>query len=322
VINGQTRNESNWSDGAAYGIKATSIQASTSIFPGICASNITIKYVNAGGAEGTSYTGSEPGFAFKVSGFDELCTNWTISRSYAHNIAHYATFHMNGLNGYNFEYNYIGNGFGKEAIRGQIALKNGSIKYNRFYNACGATGVSGEGCTAEIAIWDGNSGGFDGNEIYGNWFYRTRDENSGGTIVVGGNGSSWAGPSASNTLVYNNTIAGISGGGVGGIILINGGTGNVCRNNLWYNVVGSPSCTANTVSDNGEESSNPFVNYTGGNLSLSRAISGYTLSSPYNADMDGRIRGADGVWDRGAFEFPSGSPPLRTPGTPSDIQIQ
>ena len=30
---------------------------------------------------------------------------------------------------------------------------------------------------------------------------------------------------------------------------------------------------------------------------------GVTLASPFNKDPDGQTRGADGKWDRGAYEF-------------------
>lgn len=60
-----------------------------------------------------------------------------------------------------------------------------------------------------------------------------------------------------------------------------------------------------------------FTNYAGGDFTLSTATaSGLTLSSPYNLDPLGNIRGADGVFDRGAFEFVSGGPtPSATPTT-------
>jgi hypothetical protein len=54
-------------------------------------------------------------------------------------------------------------------------------------------------------------------------------------------------------------------------------------------------------------SGNPFVDYTNGNFRLASATTaGTTLASPYNTDMFGNTRGADGTWDRGALEFCSG----------------
>lgn len=313
TLDGVTRDESDppfsWDSGSSYGFRITGgVAMSTSLSPGVCAANVTIQYSDIGGPEGSSYTGSEPNNCIYVGGFDELGSDLTVLRCYLHNIAHDAHFHLNGLDGAVIEYCWISNGWGKEAIRGQVALKNAIIRFNYFYNASMNSGEPGEGSTAEIAIWDGGANAFDNNEIYGNVFFRDNaEENSGGTIVVGGNGGSWAGSPASNTLVYNNTIAGVTGGASGAQILINGGTGNIVRNTLWYDVVGNPpSVTANTSSNNTEVVSDPFLNYATGDLMLSGDTdAGFTLSAPYNTDMVGETRGSDGTWDLGAFEYNS-----------------
>ncbi len=322
TLNGVSRNASNWGDKAAYGLStsgASSIDDFGSVF---CAAGLTFRYANFGDLTNTSYSGSEPDEVLKGSGFRSPCTNWTLEYSYLHNAAHYCLFCANGFDGATVRYNRFAYGWGKEAIRGQINFKNGTIAFNQFHNACGNTGVGGEGCTAEIAIWDDcASGGCDNNKIYGNTFFRNNgDENSGGTIVVGGNGSSWAGSSASNTLVYNNTIAGISGStNTGGNILVNGGTGNTCRNNLGYSIAGTFTVSCNTASNNTEVTSDPFVSFATGDLRLSGATAaGTSLSSPYNVDMTGATRGADGTWDLGAYEYSAGG---SGPPAPTNIRI-
>lgn len=307
TLNGNTRDHSDWNDGSSYGFRYTAAQLNTSQTPGVCANTITLQLCDIGGADGVSYTGSEPNFAVYVGGFDELCQNLSVLQCRLHNIAHDAQFHITGLDGGTFRSNYVANGWGKEAVRGQSTFKNVTIAQNFFFNASQNSGEPGEGSTAEIAIWDGGANAFDGNKILGNIFFRNNSEaNTGGTIVVGGNGTSWPGSPANDTLILNNTIAGVEGGASGGIILINGGTGNEVRNTLWYDVVGTPSATPNT-SNNGEEGSDPFVNYAGGNLRLTAGIAGTSLSSPYNIDHDGATRGADGTFDRGAFEFDDGT---------------
>lgn len=307
TLNGNTRDHSDWNDGSSYGFRYTAAQLNTSQTPGVCANTITLQLCDIGGADGVSYTGSEPNFAVYVGGFDELCQNLSVLQCRLHNIAHDAQFHITGLDGGTFRSNYVANGWGKEAVRGQSTFKNVTIAQNFFLNASQNSGEPGEGSTAEIAIWDGGANAFDGNKILGNIFFRNNSEaNTGGTIVVGGNGTSWPGSPANDTLILNNTIAGVEGGASGGIILINGGTGNEVRNTLWYDVVGTPSATPNT-SNNGEEGSDPFVNYAGGNLRLTAGIAGTSLSSPYNIDHDGATRGADGTFDRGAFEFDDGT---------------
>lgn len=59
---------------------------------------------------------------------------------------------------------------------------------------------------------------------------------------------------------------------------------------------------------------NPFTNYVSLDFRLnSGTTAGITLSAPYNVDMCGNTRGADGTWDRGAIEFVSGQPACADP---------
>lgn len=221
------------------------------------------------------------------------------------------------------QYNRFADSYGKEAIRGQLEWRGNTIRYNQFYNACGQGGGVGEGCTAEIAAWgEVGIGAWDDNKIYGNWFYLDRDSNSGGSIVIGGNGTTWLGSSGNNNLVYNNTFAGYSGGWMNGYILLNGESGNDCRNNLWYNV-GTASASCNSASNNVNNGSNPFISYLSTNFHLAgQTATGYILSSPYNTDMDGRIRGADGAWDIGAYEFVSDESDTDAPGNPTGLTVR
>ena len=46
-----------------------------------------------------------------------------------------------------------------------------------------------------------------------------------------------------------------------------------------------------------------FADYTNHDYRLTTFLPGYTLSAPFNFDMDGTIRGGDGEWDIGAFEY-------------------
>jgi chitodextrinase len=65
---------------------------------------------------------------------------------------------------------------------------------------------------------------------------------------------------------------------------------------------------------------NPFVNLAGLDFHLARATNaGQSLPSPYNIDPDGNLRGGDGVFDRGAYEF-GGTIAPPPPPPPSDTQ--
>ncbi len=70
--------------------------------------------------------------------------------------------------------------------------------------------------------------------------------------------------------------------------------------------------TATTDSDPNKVTStkNPFVNWSAGNFGLTGPMpTGLSLPAPFNVDMNGTVRGSDGVWDAGAVEFGGTAPP-------------
>ncbi len=159
-------------------------------------------------------------------------------------------------------------------------------------------------------------------DIYGNIFIWT--ENFGRRSMNGAIGSlaSSSDYYARNINIYNNSFVNLLEGGAGKIFPIyNEITGIRAYNNLWYN---SPATAFgpdvehnyNWFMNSNEgaifESAmqvgegDPFVDYTAGDFRLSAATEpGVVLPEIYDTDMDGVIRGADGFWDRGAFEFES-----------------
>jgi hypothetical protein len=65
-----------------------------------------------------------------------------------------------------------------------------------------------------------------------------------------------------------------------------------------------PSCSLGNCA----VTSDPFVYSAGGYFHLAAPLQnhpGSVLAAPYDHDMAGIIRGADGVWDRGLYEFSS-----------------
>jgi hypothetical protein len=145
--------------------------------------------------------------------------------------------------------------------------------------------------------------------------------------------------------VYNNTFVDIA---YGGQVLTQGGFAFAdVRNNLFYNVHNckavSGVCTSAGAAVNSNRAYNwyfaagaqveanmesgvgdPFVNRLGRDYRLAAPTSAGDISigSAYNADSVGVVRGADGTWDRGAFEYPSGntSGPVR-PGAPGNLRV-
>lgn len=174
-------------------------------------------------------------------------------------------------------------------------------------------------------------------EIYGNVFKWNTD--MGSTSNNGAIGS-WSSDStyyATNIKIYNNTFVDLKSGGSGKLFPIYKSASNISAyNNLWYN---SPSANFGGVvkhdynwfknSNEGSISEShmqtgtgdPFISYSGENYRLnSSTSSGMSLSSPYNADMDGNTRGGDSVWDRGAYEYKSGAAYL-VPSSPSSLMV-
>jgi hypothetical protein len=143
--------------------------------------------------------------------------------------------------------------------------------------------------------------------------------------------------SGSNILVYNNTFVNITMGIWSGV-RIESGTGNFVRDNIWYNslrtaslgVVNSHNWYYNTQNDSPGESDttctvscNIFIDLAGANFRLTTATNaGLNMGAPYDVDPSGIKRGADGVWDRGAFEFSGGASTTIPPPAPQNLRVQ
>jgi hypothetical protein len=95
-------------------------------------------------------------------------------------------------------------------------------------------------------------------------------------------------------------------------------SGCVAYNNLWYDCVRtahynfslSHSWYDTGMNRDGDNTSvqlgtaDPLINWADGDFHLKAATNaGHTLAAPFNQDMYGNTRGADGTWDRGAIEF-------------------
>jgi hypothetical protein len=113
--------------------------------------------------------------------------------------------------------------------------------------------------------------------------------------------------------VYNNTFVNIS---FATATSANGGgfaSGSTGKNNIYWNspTGGLPGsdydlCNSSCSETNGQTyaGTDIFVSYSGHDYHLAKATNaGTSLSAPFNTDYDGKTRGGDGVWDRGAYEF-------------------
>ncbi|MDW8309177.1 MAG: right-handed parallel beta-helix repeat-containing protein, partial [Verrucomicrobiales bacterium] len=191
------------------------------------------------------------------------------------------------------------------------------IEYSEFYD-CRSVGVDHGNI-----YWIGSSGGtFRYNKVYN---YNVEG------LLLGLNNSNWkiygniffdgvsvargielyGGRTHTGTKIYNNTFVNIP------LAAVRVESDAVCsgveiRNNLIYNSGGMALENGGagiTTSANLTAAASDFLNPAAKDYRLARPTApGTVLPAPVDMDFDGRPRGADGVWDVGAFEFVSAPP--------------
>lgn len=217
-----------------------------------------------------------------------------------------------------FEYNYVENGWigSSEDCHPDVfeygvrvgTASNWTFRYNKFYNI------------AANYLWGAHANStLSGVKIYGNLLQDVGCSNG----IVSGLSS---GGVITGMRFYNNTMVhnGYGARTKIGFEKFNGGTDNLAYNNIWYDSYVTPSislatCGYNASDDTLSGSNNieitgaVFSDYSGGDFTLSGTFpegwGGTTLSDPYDYDRlsDPAVeRGADGVWDYGAYEYDEG----------------
>ena len=295
ILNGQTRG-SDWK--GDYGFKIDTGQAKGISITTGGTTNITVQYTEIDGVGN-----SDSGTANDLIYITQSGNNFTIQYSYLHDSARVPFLFRNVTNGL-IEYCYIARnestpGEHSEGISADNGTDNWIVRHNIWED------IEGTG----IIIFVG-----DAWEIYGNVFFET-----GIADGLGGNGAigTWAGYAVTNTKVYNNTFVDLTGHNTA-VWFSTGASGNVAYNNLWYGssainfaqVTHDYNVFEGTEGEGNEQiiSSDPFTGYLSDDFHLSAATDNgkHDLGSPYNIDMDGKTRGEDGTWDRGAFEYSAG----------------
>jgi len=150
--------------------------------------------------------------------------------------------------------------------------------------------------------------------VYGNVFHDTSGSCCGRVLEPG---DSVHGP----IFFYNNTVVNVwvgnrSGNGAG-----SGWTpDSVGMNNIYWNIKGANTQLptndydftdiANSEAHGISKGSNPFVNYAGKDYRIVASVGptfpkdkGISLGATYNQDINSNIRGSDGSWDIGAYEY-------------------
>jgi hypothetical protein len=249
--------------------------------------------------------------------------NCTISNNYSNGWSNFV-YGMSGKTGWIIEKNIVLNGFSSanahgEDINNDCGSPSYDIRWNWFENRQQGTAcIVSLNCTASAYY------------IYGNVFKNMRYGDGCITGITNGYGSQIM----SGAVVNNTFIDVMSPYNYGGWIGYNV-TSNVYNNLLYsmpadvrglsgakdYNAYYS---TTNTPSETHGQAAtgNPFVNLNNYDVSLLAPTNdGYHIDSsvhPYNIDAFGRVRGADGVWDRGALEYGGSSSTTR----PAPVLIQ
>jgi len=338
VFDGQIRDENNWFNGAAYGFVVTHNNQDQNIVigtSGVAANNVTIKYTYVDAIVGNLPSSTIRRYAIDTDTYGgPLQTGLVFHRMFVNGSNN--VWFLRTTNGAIVEYCASRGATGNSANHGEVinlyyTVENSIIRYNQITQAY----LNGGG-TALIAIADDlGTSTPPRTEIYGNIFFNYGSSDA----TIGFLGNSGSGGSCTNCVVVNNTfVDGNHDFGWG--IEFPQGSGNVVRNNLFILGTGSPT-TDLTLGAGGTNSHNAFG--TGSGTSGSNAqsnvptsifvgYSGYTnfrltgptapgiaLSAPYNQDMFGNIRGADGNWDRGALEF-TGTV-ITAPRAPQNLRI-
>jgi hypothetical protein len=200
-------------------------------------------------------------------------------------------------------------------------LDNSEIYNNIIEDVVGSAGQTGW-----VMIAKGNN-----VNIYGNVFFCTSD-----SCIVGGNGviATWSLDAYQNDSIriYNNTFANLKGvfNNFGIRFLHNSvsDTNIIVKNNLYCNTrftwsgvtaqsheaCGCGQPCAGTGQQTGLTTA-IFMDYSGRDFRLKSgtAAGDSTIGTQFNRDPAGRVRGGDGVWDRGAYEFSTSSAALTAP---------
>ena len=322
VFDGQRRN-ADWQSGATsqYGIKVAGRSAvRLDNGAGTGGDNLTFRYVDFQG--GGRDTGAGDDVIYGLTGNSNL----TFQYCALHDSDRTIFLTRNDWTNLVVDRSYIARNTSSPASHGEMMSVYSSTNMTFSNNVIEDI----EGTAVWAGIGDGGSTGWKifGNVIFHSAAYiantgRSSSHNFGiaGIIFVANDATN--NNRGNNILVYNNTMVNIQGSYSG--VVIQSGAGNEVRNNIWYGSVRTNNSFNGTISNNwyyntsvdGDSTASKTLCASGCDIfnsigakdfRLRTAIGGgMALSAPYNADMSGTVRGVDGSWDRGAFEFSGGT---------------
>jgi hypothetical protein len=338
VLDGQTRSN-DWRSG--YGFKVgptTTAGAAVDLFNGgvSTASSIVLRYIEVEG-NGLDNSTFDDGI-YSPNGND----NVTIQYSYVHDVGR-ALVLTGFTHGWTLEYSLLARNSSSAVVHGEgwagSADSDLTIRYNRWEDIEG-TGYlvmlnrgAGTGVCANVSIYGNVFMYSDGNPY--------QRHGLGNGVIVSINNQS-----AVDWKIYNNSFINLNYGlssriQVGAEGALNN-SGVAVYNNFWWrsNIADNTfeNCTgcgaqANrydaTVAyvETGKEANstaNPsvFVNFAQRDFRLaSPTQAGIPLPASYAVDLDGNARGADGGWDRGAYELFTTGGAASVPTAPTNTRI-
>jgi len=293
LFDGQTGGgPGSWTSGYGFKVVATSNNG----FGINSGNNVTIKHVEVQGDGGDGDGNGVPNDLVWVG----PCANITVSYCYLYDAGRCLMFCNHASSNVLFDYIYCGKFESTPNEHSEAASIWGGAAHWTFSNSV-FTHTEGTGGL----ILEG-----DDFKVYNCVFVALP-----GGSFSGGNGAvgTWTASKLTNFKVYNNSFINIDGLAIG---LLNADDTGEFKNNIFYNCsVGQIGPLAHSynlyvnVPDMPSEStrttgtSDPFVNFAALNFSLKSASPGSVLAAPFDIDLLGNVRGADGAWDKGAVEF-------------------
>jgi len=251
--------------------------------------------------------------------------NVTIQYCYLHDCNYSAVIQTLNNDNWIIEHSVLANAWSKEMWSDHDST-NITVRYCTVENFRGTGGFIFEGVS--------------NFNCYGNVFFNSDssyDSYGVDTAIIG----TWYGKSevGTNWRIYNNTFVNFQSTSMTAYrIGPEVGTGNVCYNNIFFNINGGVSFGSIThdynafSGDNGVSESHAqtrlsadiFRDFNRNDFTLvTNTDAGISLPAPYNRDINNNIRGADAIWDRGAYEYSSGlaqtAPAI--PDAPSGLRI-
>ena len=292
---------------------------------------LTFQHMDIKG-RGRSYAGGDTDLFYIVSPINNLTIRYSLLRDTDRTMI---LSWPAGCSGITIEYNkFARNGTAEHREAWSAGPdSNVIVRHNLFEDIMGTGVIAIVNNNGTAANWD-----IHGNVFYWTGRYLDAIINTGLLVVRYDFTAPQVQVIANNWKFHNNVIANIRNGSFTTALDLENGTGNSAKNNIWYNNSGDSGAAGgdynwfyanqsnNTAGPNDIiGSANPFADaqpWLTGNWALKAPIAGFNVGAPYNVDMLGSARGADGTWDRGAIEFTGGVVINTAPSAPTGFAFR